>query len=109
MDIPTSGNVEYPIKIEHDAEWLAILKESEQFINNTRGHWSIPADFYKIDKELREESKSMLLGDEKFIECPKIFNGSEVNQTKLFKHIFLSAPQKDIAKTDNPEEIELDL
>lgn len=85
------------------------MKESEPFINKSRGYWSIPDDFNQKNREIRDNFKVKLEGDDKIIECPKIFDGSEVTQTKLFKQKFLSHTLQDTTCVENPEEIDLEL
>ena len=109
MDFPLSDGNTNP-KIEYDAEWLAILKESEQFMNYNRQEWIIPSSFSSFDIAIRKEIENKLSsGKEKIIYCPKVFDGTEINQTRMFKHKFLNTSPKDWPTEANPEEIELDL
>ena len=89
------------------------MKESEQFINYTRGPWIISNEFYTIDETLRTEFIKRLTNDEKYIDCPKFFGICSIDQTKIFKRKFLSTHKQteneNYAMEPNPEEIELDL
>ena len=78
-------------------------------MNYSRGHWNIPANFYEKNQEFRKEIVSRLTGDAEAIECPKIFNGSEINQTKILRSKFLIKTSELYSSETNPEEIELDL
>lgn len=76
-------------------------------MNYTRGFWNIPEDFYEKDQEFRKQIVSKLIGDSEIIECPKIFNGSEINQSKVLRSKFLINASKCCSSKTNPEEIEL--
>lgn len=102
-------DAENVLKIRYDAEWLAILKESERFMNYSREHWNIPASFYEINSELRQNFAATLEGDAGIIDCPIVFRGNEVNQTKILRSKFLTESPQNCSKEANPEEIELDM
>lgn len=85
------------------------MNESESFMNYSREHWNIPTSFYEIDRELRKKIASELGDDAGIIECPTVFNGSEINQTKILRSKFLIESSQNYSKEANPEEIELDL
>lgn len=79
-------------------------------MNYNRELWNIPASFYVIDTTLRRDLDVKLASKtDRYIECPKLFDGSEINQTKAFKQRFLNDTPKIAAAEANPEEIELDL
>ena len=105
----TQTSLEAP-RIKYDAEWLSILRESEPLMNYTRGFWNISANFNDKDQELRNEIISKLTDESDISQCPKIFDGSELNQTKFLRSKFLTCSSKwRSSETTNPEELELDL
>ena len=78
-------------------------------MNYSRGHWNIPAKFYEKNQEIRKEILSRLTVDVEAIECPKNFNSSEINQTKILRSKFLIDTSELCSSETNPEELELDL
>ena len=76
-----------------------------------RGYWSIPKAFFDINTKKSDSISKELLENGCIIDSPKIFNGSEINQTKqLKKRFFTTASENDSnVEIQNPEEIELDL
>jgi hypothetical protein len=78
-------------------------------MNYSRGFWNIPKNFNEKDQEFRKDIASKLSGDIEVIECPKIFNGSEINQTKILRSKFFIDNSKFCSLEANPEELELDL
>lgn len=94
--------------LNYDPEWLSILEESEPFMNFNNEYWNIPKEFYKNNPESVQNFKTKLSEIGKNIKCPEIFNGNEIEQTKIFKHFFLNNYLKDGAKESNPDEIEIE-
>lgn len=84
------------------------MEESEPFINYNHENWHIPKEFYNSNPESSKRIAKTLSEIGRKIECPKTFNGSEINQTQIFKRTFLVEAVKDRATESNPEEIELD-
>lgn len=72
-------------------------------------NWYIPKEFYDSNSESKPCMEKKLLDIGKNIKCPLSFNGSEINQTKLFKHTFLDGVVKERAIQSNPDEIEIDI
>ena len=89
VDIPNVTETVSP-KIEYDSEWLAILKESEKYMNCKHEKWAIPKTFDKCEKGLRSKMENMLSELGRSITCPELFDGSEINQTKMFQEKFLN-------------------
>lgn len=78
-------------------------------MNYKRELWYIHNDFYSRNQIFRQEIEHKIEGEKGVIECPKIFNGSEINQTKIFRSRFLAETSLHCSSEANPEEIELDL
>ena len=70
--------------------------------------WYLSKDFYRSNPKSKQRMEKNLSEFGKTIECPQSFNGTEVNQTKKFRLMFLSGVLKDKAVELNPDEIELE-
>lgn len=80
-------------------------------MNFNRQKWIIPRNFSDPTtiSLISELEAKLSKGNDKYIYCPKIFNGSESNQTRLLKQRFLNLNVKHCSSESNPDEIELDL
>lgn len=85
------------------------MGESEPFMNYNCENWYIPREFHNLNPETKLRMENTLSKIGKNIKCPLSFNGSEINQTKLFRHKFLDGVVNDRAIQSNPDEIEIDI
>ena len=77
-------------------------------MNHSYENWAIPKEFYNPNPGSRSRIEKKLSDVGKNIKCPPSFNGSEINQTTIFKNTFFEGFAKDKATQSNPDEIEID-
>jgi len=60
-------------------------------MNFKQEKWILPKSFDACERGLRKKMENFLAETGRSIECPEIFDGSEIDQTNIFKQRFLSA------------------